>query len=273
MEEQKIRLIESLNEFNLQSLMGLSINYYHCFDKYSVVYSNRLREEYWNFITNIKIENKKDFERIIQQGAKILKNKNRKTTIAVMPFMKELYNNRLKYFDNNYEISSTEVWQIYENYEKIETITTNNDFKLTLEISNDMDFYAEELLKMFQTGDESDPYGNLTIEYKETYANYKQLYPEINTEFYIAKINNEIVGVSSGSYNKDFYGIHSLAVKKEYRRKGIGKEIIKKQLQIAKDKKTKLAMLQTEEGFYPADLYRKLGFKDLCICYYYTKIE
>ena len=49
------------------------------------------------------------------------------------------------------------------------------------------------------------------------------------------------------------------------------KEIIKQQLQICKNKKLKLAFLQTEEGYYPADTYRKLGFKDVCLKYYYIK--
>ena len=77
--------------------------------------------------------------------------------------------------------------------------------------------------------------------------------------------------VKSSVYDNEVYGIYGLAVKKDFRCKGIGKEIIKQQLQMCKDKKLKLVFLQTEEGYYPADTYRKLGFKDVCIEYYYIK--
>ena len=82
-------------------------------------------------------------------------------------------------------------------------------------------------------------------------------------------MNNEIVGVTQGIYDNEIYGIYGLAVKKGFRCKGIGKEIIKKQLHMCKNKKLKIAFLQTENDFYPADIYRKIGFKDVCIEYYY----
>ena len=58
---------------------------------------------------------------------------------------------------------------------------------------------------------------------------------------------------------------------KEFRGKGIGTECLKQQLMICKKKDRKIAFLQTEEGYYPAELYRKIGFKDICTAYYYVK--
>lgn len=37
------------------------------------------------------------------------------------------------------------------------------------------------------------------------------------------------------------------------------------------DRKGKNKIKRTENGFYPADLYRKIGFKDVCNVYYYVK--
>ena len=45
-----------------------------------------------------------------------MKAKNRKVTITVLPFMQEIYNNRDTYFDDDYELASNEVWQIYDNF-------------------------------------------------------------------------------------------------------------------------------------------------------------
>ena len=134
-----------------------------------------------------------------------------------------------------------------------------------------MKLYSEEMIKAYQTGDADDPYGDLDSIYKEVYENYKKVENEYTDEFYFAKVNDEIVGITSGVYDNEIYGIYGLAVKKDFRCKGIGKKIIKQQLQMCKDKKLKLAFLQTEEGYYPADTYRKLGFKDVCTEYYYIK--
>jgi len=40
---------------------------------------------------------------------------------------------------------------------------------------------------------------------------------------------------------------------------------------MCKNKNIKVAYLQTEQDFYPAQMYRKLGFNDLCEVYYYLK--
>lgn len=39
---------------------------------------------------------------------------------------------------------------------------------------------------------------------------------------------------------------------------------------MCKDKNL-IAFIQTEDGFYPAKLYRKMGFRDVAIEYYYQE--
>lgn len=202
-----------------------------------------------------------------------MKEKHRAVAIAILPYMEEIYSHREIFFDNSYELVSNEVWQIFDNFEEIDNINTNCFLNVKLERTTDMKLYSEEMLKAYQTGDEDDPYGDLDSVYKEIYKNYKKQENEYTDEFYFAKVNNEIVGITSGVYDNEICGIYGLAVKKDFRRKGIGKEIIKQQLQMCKYKKLKLAFLQTEEGYYPADTYRKLEFKDVCIEYYYIKRE
>lgn len=65
-----------------------------------------------------------DFDVIRKENYEITYNKNfrkinKHTAIYVIPFMKELYNNRAKYFEKDkYELISTEAWQIYNNFNK-----------------------------------------------------------------------------------------------------------------------------------------------------------
>ena len=218
---------------------------------------------------DIKANNKEEFDNIILDASSKMKVKNRAVAIAVLPYMQEVYKHREIFFDNNYEFVSNEVWQISDNFEELDNIKSNCDLKVKLEKTTDMKLYSEEMIKAYQTGDKDDPYGDLDSIYKEVYESYKKVENEYTDEFFFVKVNDEIVGITSGVYDDEIYGIYGLAVKKDFRCIGIGKEIIKQQLKICKDKNLKLAFLQTEDGYYPADTYRKLGFKDVCTEYYY----
>ena len=268
-----LELIKKLEHLNIYANIGLQFDRIDKFEKYSIAYHNKIRDYWSNFITDIKAENKEEFDKIILEASNKIKEKNREVAIAILPCMEETYSFREKFFDNGYELVSNEVWQIFDDFEELDKIKTNCSLNVKLEKTTDMKLYSDEMIKAYQTGDEDDPYGNLDTVYKEVYENYKNVENEYTDEFYFAKVNNEIVGVTSGVYDKEIYGIYSLAIKREFRRKGIGKEIIKQQLKMCKDKNLKLAFLQTEDGYYPADTYRKLGFKDVCTEYHYIKKE
>lgn len=266
-----LKLIKKLYYFNMYANLGFQFDGIDKFEKYTIAYHNKIKDYWYNFITDIQADTKEEFDKIILEATPKMKAKNREVTIAVLPFMQEIYNNRDTYFDDDYELESNEVWQIYDDLDNINNINTNCLLNVKLEKTKNMKLYSEEMIKAYQTGDADDPYGDLDSIYKEVYENHKKIKNEYTEEFFFAKVNNEIVGVTSSVYDNEIYGIYGLAVKKDFRCKGIGKEIIKQQLQMCKDKKLKLVFLQTEEGYYPADTYRKLGFKDVCIEYYYIK--
>lgn len=266
-----IGLIKELNNFDMNANMGIAFDGIDNYKKYRIAYHNKIKDYWYNFITDVKAENKEEFDKIILDASIKMKAKNREVVVAILPYMKEIYDRPEMFFDNTYELASKEVWQIFNNFEGLDDIKTNCSLNVKLEKTTDMKLYSEQMIKAYQTGDEDDPYGDLDSVYKEVYEDYKKPENKFTNEFYFAKVNDEIVGITSGVYDNEIYGIYGLAVKKDFRYKGIGKEIIKQQLQICKDKKLSLAFLQTEEGYYPADIYRKLGFKDVCIKYYYIK--
>lgn len=268
-----LEFIKKLNHFNMYANLGFQFDGIDNFKKYKIAYHNKIKDYWYNFIIDINANNKEEFNKIILDASVKMQERNRDVFIAILPYMEEIYSNREMFFDNSYELVSNEIWQIFNNFKELDGIETNCNLNVKLEKTTDMKLYSEEMIKAYQTGDKEDPYGNLDSVYKEVYENYKNLENEYTNEFYFAKVNDEIVGITSGVYDDEIYGIYGLAVKKDFRCKGIGKEIIKQQLQMCKDKNLKLAFLQTEEGYYPADTYRKLGFKDVCTQYYYIKKE
>lgn len=266
-----LELIKELKHFNIYANLGLLFDRIDKFENYNIAYHKKIKDSWYNFITDIKAENKEEFDKIILEASNKMKALNRETSIAILPYMEKIYCQREIFFDDSYELVSNEVWQIFNNFKELDNIKTKCSLNVKLEKTTNMKLYSEEMVKAYQTGDKNDPYGDLDSVYKEVYKSYKKKENEYTYEFYFAKVNDEIIGITSGVYDNNIYGIYGLAVKKDYRCKGIGKEIIKQQLQICKNKKLKLAFLQTEEGYYPADTYRKLGFKDVCLKYYYIK--
>lgn len=265
-------LVKKLHNFNIYANIGFGFDGIDKYEKYSITYHSKIKDYWYNYITDIKVKDKEEFDKIIIEASEKMKEKGRAPIIAILPFMGNVYEKKEEFFDDDtYELVSNEAWQIYDDFDKLDNINTNCSLNVELEKAMDMNLYSEEMLSAYQTGDKDDPYGDLDSTYKEVYANHKKPDNKYTEDFFFVKVNNEIVGVTQGVYDDEIYGIYGLAVKKQFRCKGIGKEIIKKQLQMCKDKKIKLAFLQTEDGYYPADTYRKLGFKDACLQHYYIK--
>lgn len=266
-----LELINDIYNLHIKGFEGLDFNVIRR-DNYELIYNPNIKDCYSNFISNLNVKDKQEFENIIGEADKIFKDLDRNTVVYVIPFMNEIYNNREKYFKpNKYELISTEAWQIYDDFSKLDNIKTNCNLDVKLELATDMKKYADCVMSCYQTDDKDDPYGDLDEGYKQSYINYKKIYDDIESEFYYIKVDNKIVGTTQSVYNNKICGIYGLAIKKEYRNKGIGKEVLKQQLQMCKGKKINIAYLQTELDFYPNKMYKKFGFKDLCTVYYYMK--
>ena len=94
---------------------------------------------------------------------------------------------------------------------------------------------------------------------KEYFLEISKKWPE---GFLVAKINKEIVGYAIGEKNKDLGLIVSVAVKKEWRRKGIGRKLVEKLLENFKKEGMKIIFLHVrEENKEAINFYLALGFK------------
>ena len=266
-----MELINDIYNLHIKGFEGLDFSVIHK-DNYDITYNPNIKDCYSNFISNFDANNMQEFEKIIEKADMIFNKVNRKTTIYLIPCMEKIYNNREKYFKTNkYELISTEAWQIYNDFSKLDDINTKCKLNVKLELAIDMEKYANCVMDCYRTDDKDDPYGDLDEGYRQAYINYNKIYDDIESEFYYIKINDKIVGTTQSVYNDKIYGIYSLAVNKDYRNKGIGKEVIKQQLKMCEAKNINTAYLQTELGFYPNKMYKKFGFKDLCTVYYYMK--
>lgn len=129
----ELELIKKLNYFNIYANLGFQFDGIDKFEKYNIAYHNKIKDYWYNFITDIKANNKEEFDKIILDASSKMKAKNRDVAIAILPYMGEIYSQREKFFDNSYELVSNEVWQIFDNLEGIDNIKTNCELNVKLE--------------------------------------------------------------------------------------------------------------------------------------------
>jgi ribosomal-protein-alanine N-acetyltransferase len=94
---------------------------------------------------------------------------------------------------------------------------------------------------------------------KEYFLELSKKWPE---GFLVAKLSGEIVGYAIGEKNKDSGLIISVAVKKEWRKRGIGRKLVEKLLENFKKEGMKIVFLHVrEENRDAINFYQALGFK------------
>ncbi len=268
-----IDLIKRLNNFYIYANEGFYIDKVFNKNNHVIAYSEKVTDFACNYITNLVIKDKEEFTNLHKIIKDEMSNLNRKVCYIISPLNDILYKNRKIFFDENlFEEINNEVWQIFDDFENIENIKKYGNLNVELVKSGDMKNFAIITDECFSTGDKEDPYGSLDKGYIDIYENYEEnRNSKYNREFYFVKVNKKIVGVTVSVYGDGICGIYGLAIKKEYRKNGIGKEVLRQQLKICKSRNVDIAFLQTEEGYYPAETYRKFGFKDVCNVYYYVE--
>lgn len=115
---------------------------------------------------------------------------------------------------------------------------------------------------------------NLTTDFDDFWS-YEILQTELNnpnSEYFIAKQDNEILGFAGIWKSIDDVHITDIVVKKIYRKKHIGSALLQKLIDTAKEQNFKSITLEVNENNLPAiNLYSKFLFKKLGIRKKYYK--
>ena len=100
----------------------------------------------------------------------------------------------------------------------------------------------------------------------DNFLSYNVLKQELvnqNTTYIIAKENSEVVGFAGISVCLDEATLNNIVVKKSYRGKGIGGELLESLIELCSDMNMKLLTLEVNTQNTPAiKLYEKFGFKN-----------
>jgi len=102
---------------------------------------------------------------------------------------------------------------------------------------------------------------------------YIELYQFFPDSFYVATVNNKVIGFIVGLVTVEKVGrIFSLAVLKNYRSNGIGKALLKKIIDVLEKKGVKKIRLEVrEDNEIAKNLYKSMNFKEVDTIPFYYK--
>lgn len=225
------------------------------------VYSKTIEDSYWNYITDMKVKNKREFEDIWKINRKYMLDKNRVPSLYILPSSK-LIKNYKKILPDYMKIESNEIWMILDDFKNIDNIK-NSKIDITINSNPDIKVFADTFMKSYEVSGDEDPYGAMPEYYRKVLIDTYKKESKFKRTYYLAYYKDIPIATSITIEKDDIALVCFVGTIKEYRNKGVCKELMKQNLKDLKSKNIKIAFLQTEEGYVPEKLYGSIGFKKI----------
>ncbi len=225
-------------------------------ENYKLVKSNIIDDGIWNFVYDINAKDYDDFVSKFNQFRKLFKNR-----VPRFYILKSDENAKyLNQINKDFNIYCEDSWFVTP----IEELDLNYKAKIDvkIEISNNKQEIIDCVMDGFSTHDPNDPYGDLSPTYRESLE--KKLFNKnsnYQTLHYVAKLGGKVVSIASITIKDDNAYLNNVTTLKEFKGKGISKEILSRIVKDLKTKHIQNIIFATETGAYTETYYKNLGFK------------
>jgi Predicted acetyltransferase len=240
------------------------------YPRFKLIASEDIDDNYWNLALTSDAIDIEEIKTIWPQVKEEMVKRDRQPAILI-PNSNELNPTTLKTI--NLEPIYQDCWLSLENTKEFSEYKSS----LNLDIIKVDETLKEEFVSAVMSGfagdDPSDPYAELP----ECYAialrkTFDKAIGEGKLIHYLVKHNGNSVGTSSIITCDKIAFIYNVTTNKEYKRKGICKELMSKMIHDLGDN-VKTVCLQTEKGFYTETVYKNMGFKEEFTTYSYKEVK
>lgn len=123
-----LKLIKDIYNLHIKGFKELDFDIINK-NNHEIIYSKHIKDCYSNFISNFDSDNMEQFNDILNNADNFFNSVNRRTCIYLIPHMKNIYQNREIFFDKSkFDLMSTEVYQIYTDFDRLDNIETHCGF-------------------------------------------------------------------------------------------------------------------------------------------------
>lgn len=222
------------------------------------IFANSLIDDfYWN-IGILKNFNS-DINIVWNNIKNELNKRDRKSVLYIVP-------------DDNFKISDdfkilyTDVWMVFEDLERFNKNKCKIDVDFKIAKDDLKDEFVKAVMDGFSGEDPNDPYEALNEGYGIALSNsFKNKNTEYKSTHYAGIHNKKIVSTATVVYKGENAIIYNVTTKKEYQKNGVCTSMLSYIISDLRKKGIKIVCLQTEQGYYTEELYKKLGAKEIML--------
>lgn len=179
--------------------------------------------------------------------------------------------NTIDFAEKNLEMTDHSIWLILDQLKTKSIIKSNIKIEIKKAGIREKNTYIDAVKKGFLKYAEEDPYDGLSESVIDAISRSFSVKNQYTTEHYMAVYNDQIVGTITVMYKQDIAYIYNVTTNINHRKKGICKQLVFYIINRLIDLKIDRVILQTEWGFYPEKVYKKMGFRNLCTAIKYTE--
>lgn len=218
-------------------------------DDYDILYSDIVPDIDYNYAF---LKNSKNIDDTLKQIKKDLIELNRKPVVYVLS---NIVSNRL-----DLKINHVDTWMVLD---EIKEYKTDLNIEYSRLQKDDLNGFVDAFMINFSSDDPNEPYQGLDEGYRKTFTDNYESHDGFKSVYYCGKLNNKIICTTMGIYKDNSIILYAGSVDKNLRGKGIFKEFLNYIVKDLKGMNIDNICLQTEKGYYPEKLYKKIGFKEI----------
>lgn len=229
-------------------------------EDYNIYYSDLIDDEYWNFayLKNNKANLNETFNDVKLQMNKL--NRNPMFYITSNIIDSELQKN---IENSNLKLLYTDVWLTLDNLEQFEKYKSKIDFSVCRADTALKEQFIQAVMDGFSGDDPEDPYNSLSDGYRIALEkSFNQKDSEYKVIHYLGRKKQESISTATAVYKNDKAIIYNVTTNKKYQKNGVCKQLMYDIIQDLKSLNIKQICVQTEQGFYTEQVYKKMGFKE-----------
>lgn len=236
---------------------------------YDIYYSNLIDDEYWNFayLKNKDVSLNEIFDEIRLNMCKL----ERKPIIYITS---NIIDSKLQENIKDSKLKSlyTDVWMTLDNLEQFESYKSKIDFSVCKVDETLKEQFIQAIMDGFSGDNPEDPYESLSDGYKVALANsFNQNNSDYKIIHYLGKKENEAISTATVVYKGQKAIIYNVTTNRKYQKNGVCRQMMSDIIKDLIELNIGEICVQTEQGFYTEEVYKKMGFIEKLLGKAYTE--
>lgn len=257
---------QGLVDFHFRSLQKMYFSEYIKKNEYVLLFSDLVEDSYYNYIGHCN----RDINDVLNESREEFEKRNRQLAFYDAPGSSTYIDN----FDipNNFDSWAADAWMVLEDPAILTSYQISPEIIIESVGQSEKTQYANTFHIAYAGDNPDDPYANLPEYYSQSLKRSFDDTPDGFTKHYVwAKIGGTPAGVACMLSKGNISGIYGVGTIEEYRKKGVGKALMKHLVEkVTLTPDTKI-MVQTEAGSKVEEWYKRMGFRTIFKATYYVE--